>query len=211
VQPSKIMNISRWLILWLLISFLSAEAAPPSQQKVSQESAQSICVKLSIEKQRLSVGEALKVTVTLSNQTEEPIVIPNAISTVGGSAGHIEFKLTNEKGQISPGTRLIADSFLAQTVKNSWSSVLGRWLVLYPGYSLSANFTLDETQLKFISRPGKYTLYSTYSSGGLSYPSNYHQLGISEEDVNLSPYKSWSGKIQSNAINFTIASKGSPR
>ena len=84
---------------------------------------------------------------------------------------------------------------------------MGRWLVLYPGYAVRATLLIDKTLFSFLDTPGKYKLRAAYSSGGLSYPGNYRQLGITDKDVAGLTYPSWSGKVQTNSVWITVVPK----
>ena len=211
-RPRSIINASTVLAVSFLLGCIPPEPQSSAHQRDSQTGLQPIAARLLLDRKTFSVGETINAAVEISNQTRQPVVISNVVTIAGDSSGHIQFKLTDAAGKEFPSATLITDSFSRSYVpENSWSSVLGRWLVLYPGYSIKATLQVDKTLFSILDTPGKYKLQAAYSSGGLSYPANYHQLGITDRDVAALRYSSWSGKILTNSVWITIVPPKGPK
>jgi len=71
-------------------------------------------------------------------------------------------ELRDEKGQLSPGLTLIADSFGIPSKRPAIQSLLSDWLVLNPKSSYATKVALDRGYFEFLGRPGKYRLSGTY-------------------------------------------------
>jgi hypothetical protein len=168
---------------------------------------QPISVNIHLPKKEFRVGEHIEVKVEVSNVGRTPLLVANGASIASGGASYIEFELTDSKGQISPQTRLISDSFSANEKSNPTMSFLTRWVLLSPGASISTKIVLDGTIIDFLAHPGTYDLGAHYSSNGLSYSPTYAALGITADDVKLITIPAWKGKIASNHLVFTILPK----
>jgi hypothetical protein len=176
--------------------FAHANAIPADPGKVS--------VHLLCAEQRAVVGERISVRVEVENRGDAPLIFANLISEADRLDGHVEFHLIDPSGRESRRTRQVADSFAPYPKEPDWKLLLGRWVVLYPGYSMTAPLELDAATFWSLKTPGKYKLTAEYSSGGLSDPQNYRPLGFKEHDVASLPFASWSGKVQSNSVWLSI-------
>ena len=119
--------------------------------------------------------------------------------------GNVDFTVTDSKGQQQfPQLNWVADKLAPSPTEPDWRRVLGNWLVLFPKYSFASQLTLDGETFPFLKKPGRYKLSATYSSAGLDYGANSGELGLKAKDVTALPFRSWSGKIQSNSVWITI-------
>jgi hypothetical protein len=176
-----------------------------AQAVANQRDSDELSVRLSLDKQRYEVGERIQVEVRVENQSDQALVVSNLISEVDNSEGYVAFKLIDAAGHGQPPqTRLIGDSFAPFPQKPDWRTVLGRWLVLHPKDSIASHLELDQAMFPSLTEPGKYEISATYSSAGLSYGLNYGSLGLTAQDVASLPFRSWSGKVQSNSVWVTI-------
>lgn len=196
------------MLFSLAILSSTASSVPIDQENIASTGTNAIKVTLLVDKHTFAVGVPINVKVNIFNQSSEPVVVANDISIASGSDANVKFELTDTAGQVSPTVSMIADSFATtQSTVNSWNSVLGRWLVLYPGYSICASFSLDGKLFSFLNKPGKYKVQATYSSGGLSYPPNYRRLGLKENDLGSMPYRGFSGTVRTNTVWVTVITK----
>jgi hypothetical protein len=171
-----------------------------------------IAVRLSLDKQQYEVQEQIPIKVEVENRGEKPLIVSNLITTdTNDRQGHIEFELIDTKGHHQvPQLKWIGDSFAPYPAEPDWRRLLGLWLVLYPKDSLCSRLSLDGATFPFLTKPGKYKISATYSSAGLAYGANYGRLGLKAQDVSALPYRSWSGKVQSNSVWITVGPSSKP-
>jgi hypothetical protein len=181
----------------------------------SRPEATNVAVHISLQQQSYELGKSIDVRVQLTNNAENPLILPNIITLADiytdTSNGHIEFTLTDLHGEKSPETRMIADTFGRFPTQPEPELLLGRWFVLYPHESFTTVLKLDETILSFLARPGKYKLSATYSTAGLGYPMSYKSLGWTEQQVASLPFAPWGGKINSNSVWIYVSAESNPR
>ncbi|MGB8493536.1 MAG: hypothetical protein WCE53_03970 [Candidatus Acidiferrum sp.] len=150
----------------------------------------------------------IHVEVRVSNNGEAATLVPNTVSIASGgrATAFLEFELTDAKGCISPGMRLILDDLepITPSDENAAAKLLGSWTLLHPRTSLLFDIPLGQRMYTFLGKPGKYTLSATYASNDISYWHN--RLGLSDDVLNSLPYKSWSGKVTANEITLTVVS-----
>ena len=65
-------------------------------------------------------------------------------------------------------------------------------------------FTLDRKDFTVLGKPGKYKLSGTFFSNGLSSPSEYRRIGLTEADVQSLPFQILSGHISTNPLQFEV-------
>ena len=199
-----------WKISVPLLSVVAlALGLNQNTEKPDQGRGHGLDVRLSLEKVEFSVGESIPVRVQVSNSGENPLLIGNSISWVDGGSpvSRIEFELRDAQGHVLPRAfALIGDSFSGKKEPNPGAAFLSSYLLLYPGYSLMTRVVVRPSLFKGLDKPGSYKLSAIYSSNGLSYPPTYHEAGLNESDVMSLPFKSWSGKISTNAIRFKVRS-----
>ena len=165
-----------------------------------------ITVQISLHKEGYRIGKHIPVTVEITNNGSEGLIVSNLITTdVNNRQGHIEFTVTDSKGsRQSPQLNWVSDSFAPFPSAPDWRRVLGLWLVLFPKDSFSSRLNIDEETFPCLTKPGRYKLSATYSSAGLDYGGNYRMLGLKAQDVTALPFRTWSGKVQSNSVWIRI-------
>jgi len=173
-------------------------------QTATSLDSQHISVRLSCDDQRPRVGDKIPIKVELTNLGDKPLIFPNLISDSDRVDGHVELYLVDSNGRESPRMRRIADSLTPYPAEPDWKLMLGRWLVLYPGYSLATSLYLSDSIFSFLKLPGKYKVTAEYSSGGLSSQENYRPMGLKANDAATLPFSSWTGKVRSNSIWLTV-------
>jgi|HubBroStandDraft_6_1064221.scaffolds.fasta_scaffold14707_2 hypothetical protein len=163
-----------------------------------------VSVRVWCDTQRVVMKEPLHVRVEVWNRGDAPLIFPNLVTDADHLDGHIEFHLIDSKGRESARMRRVADSFAPYPREPNWQLLLGRWVVLYPGYSMTAPLDLSVDVFPFLNTPGIYKLKADYSSGGLSDPENYRPLGLSGHELASLPFSSWSGKIESDSVSLAV-------
>ncbi len=190
------MKPMRSLIVLLVLSMGQVGALPTDSD--------GIAVRLSLDKQRYTVGEQIQVRVEVQNQGSEALIIPNLTTAADVRAGYVQFDLTDAKGRRQTPQLRVSELLGSVQLEPDWRLLLGQWLVLYPQTSFTSQLSLDGATFPFLTKPGRYKLSATYSSAGLSYGVNYRRLGLKEKDVASLRFPSWSGKVRSNSVWISI-------
>jgi hypothetical protein len=152
------------------------------------------------------VGELLHVEVRVSNTGETAVLVPNTISIATGGMAFLKFELRDSKGRVSPGMVLIADDIapITQSDENAAAKLLGSFTLLYPKTSLLFDVPIGQSMYDFLGKSGEYVLSATYASNGVSFGRN--GLGLSKALLSSLPYRSWTGKVATNEISFSVVS-----
>lgn len=160
-------------------------------------------VTLSTDKATFAINEPIPVRVRISNPGAEPVLIANEVF-LGGGAANLEMTLKDAAGRVSPKMRGILDSFPRQATPNVSTALLGSWMLLRPGNSLTTTTHIGGEMFSFLDKPGSYTLSADYYSDGFSYPTTYRSQGLTDEDVGSIPFTCWHGKIATNSIRIKV-------
>jgi len=190
--------------LGLLLIVLATSCVTAAQGGTAGDTAPQISVHLTIPQRAFSVGEPVMVKIYIENVGNKPVLVANFVSVSRNPNSHIEFKLRDTHGRMSPSLEAIADNFSSSVATSPANALLGSWLLLKPGYSLAVGVTLDKDLFEFLGKPGKYRLSAGYSSSGLLYPPVYRAIGLTDEEVQSVPFQSWSGNISTNTLNLEI-------
>jgi len=190
--------------------FLTGFAMGASDLRADADRTQTthLVVHLSLAKKRFLTGETIPFKVVISNDGETPIVIGSYISLNGSDpVAHVEFNLKDSTGR-AYSRAVYGEGMTPPEVKlNPAAAVLGSWMVLWPGSSLSSTIALDrdaDIALPALGSPGVFTLSVTYYSPGFSYPLSYEPAGLTEDDLKALPYTYFSGRAESNAVTFEL-------
>jgi hypothetical protein len=176
----------------------------PSPREAGRDGKEIISVRLSLPRTVVVAGESAQVVVEITNDGDDPVLVENLF---GAGASQIKFNLSDSNGVTSPGSvNMVGDYFASPAKADPLEVLLKTWLLLRPKYSLLTTVKLDGNDYSFLAKPGKYHLYATYASTGLSYPPTYMHLGLTKADVDALKYESWSGKIRSNEVSLKVVS-----
>lgn len=200
--------MARWMLSILLIVLALGTASSNLARTPFQSEAtgpDEIHLYLSVDKSVFVVGRPVQVNAELQNAGANPVLVENALITGTGFSSSIKFVLSDSKGNLSPATVMIADSFSMPKKSDPLTAVIGAWMLLLPHYCLMHQFSIDAEDFSFLAKPGRYRLWANYSSVGLNDPSTYRRLGLSSEDVESLKYKSWTGKVRSNEVSIVVA------
>ena len=141
-------------------------AHPCAQTSVVSADQTQIRLSLTTTKNKFGVGEAVVLKFEITNVGKVPVLIGNRpginIQHDISTGPRLEMELRDEKGQLSPGLTLIADSFGIPSKRPAIQSLLSDWLVLNPKSSYATKVALDRGYFEFLGRPGKYRLSGTY-------------------------------------------------
>jgi len=190
--------------LSLLLIVLATSCITAAQGDGAGKTAPQISVHLTIPKGAYSVGEPVTVKTYIENVGNKPVLLANFVSMIRNTNSHIEFRLRDTHGHMSPSLEATADNFSSSVAASPANALLGSWLLLKPGYSLVVDVTLDKDLFEFLGKPGKYRLSANYSSNGLLYPPVYRAIGLTDEEAQSVPFQSWSGNISTNTLNLEI-------
>jgi hypothetical protein len=198
------MRIYRYVLMLCCVVVL-CPATRVSFGQTQNASSPEITVHLSVPNRTFTVRELIHVEVRVSNKGDAPILVANTLSTATGGISHLDFKLTDVRGRVSPGVVMIADyPPVVPSDENAASKLLSSFALLHPSTSLLFDIPIDRSLFKFLGKPGKYRLSGTYASNGISYA--HSGLGLSDDVLKSLPYQSWGGKISTNEVSLTIVS-----
>jgi hypothetical protein len=164
-----------------------------------------LVVTLAVDKATFVVNKPIPVHVRISNLGAEPILIGNDVS-LGAGAANLELTLKDAAGRVFPQMRWMHDHFPSQVIPNTSTALLGSWMLLRPGNSLTTTIQIGGETFGFRDKPGRYTLSADYYSDGFSYPGTYRARGLTDEDVKAIPFTCWHGKIATNTVQFKVIS-----
>jgi len=191
------------LILLTIVGICAGQTASFGQ--IQNAPNPKITVHLSVPNRIFKVGEVIHVEVRVSNKSDAPVLVANTMSIASGGVSCLDFELIDALGHVSPVMQMIADyAPVRASDENAASKLLSSFALLYPSTSLLFDLPIDGSLFKFLGKPGKYRLSATYASNGISYAHN--RLGLSDDVLKSLPYQSWSSKISTNEVSFTVAS-----
>jgi hypothetical protein len=199
------------LCIEMLLAFIGlCGTSSTSYAQVQNDARPKISVHLSVPNRAFTAGEEIHAELRVSNRGDAPILVANNVSMVNGGVSRLDLKLTDVRGNISPGTNWIADyAPVVQSDENAASKLLSSFVLLHPHTTLLFDFTIDESLFEFLGRAGRYKLSASYASKGISY--GHDDLGLSDALLKALPYPSWSGKISTNEVFLNVVSANKPR
>lgn len=173
---------------------------------------ETITVRLSVEKSRFHVGEAVPLRVELINTGKKRIFIGQEMPQIEDWIYSVHITVKDDAGRVSPQLVLGPPFVLPSDPKEDFSTaVIKKWTVLPPGYSYGSTLTIDGQSHSFLMKPGRYEIQATYVSMGMDSRMYYNRLSQSPEELARLPFKSWKGRVNSNCISIDVVRLEKPR
>jgi hypothetical protein len=189
----------------MLVAFVLGSAAFGQNEVASKEP---IKVHIALNRTNFHLGEPIELMLEISNVGQEPLIIANSVSLFGNDDAFLEIELRRKKKLQEQRFGFAADCFQLpeKNPKPPSEILLKSFLVLRPGTSYAQRLPLydDLNALEHGLKPGSYSLKTYYSSSGLHSPSMCGTQGLTEDDVESLPFRTWRGKVSTNEISFTI-------
>ena len=185
--------------------FIVLDMVPIIGSAQSRSANPEVSVQLSIGKNRFRIGEVIEVKLEIVNVGKTPFLIGNGILlNHSGPISHLDLTLKDAHGAESPKMLFNADSFGIRPAKPAAQAALDGWLLLRSNCSFGKTFILSEEVFSFLHKPGRYELSGVYLSRSIADKEAYLAVGLSDADVAAVNFPSWSGKLQTNTLEFEI-------
>ncbi len=204
-------KLGRLLIpLVLLVPIATAPIVAGAQAPESR--VDGVEARLSLKKMKFAVGEAINITVDVYNRGATDLFVHKEISQAIGTICFVEFRVYDEKENLSPQRTFSAPLLPPPKAAETFSEALMKsWFALPPGYHYGRTITIDDDMVPLLRKPGRYRLVATFFSQGMSTRLYTNPLLAFPEEIQKLPYKDWMGQVDTNSVWIRIIAPAKAR
>ena len=152
----------------------------------------------------VKIGQPVPLEFVIRNSSSKDILVNRYLSDVGGPHAVLGFEVYDEQGRSSPQVDSVASERAVKVPSGNsppWD-YLKWWILLSPGYSYGRRVEIDQSQVEFFGKPGKYRVSATLNLIGTYPPSVVNDL--TSETATKAPFEIWSGRLKTNDVWITI-------
>ncbi len=194
------------LLLSTLLLFGSSFRDLPAPVSSQSSPNSALTVRLVPLKEVYKLAEPVQFRVEIENLGSTPIYVGNEIPTHDWLY-HLDLIVTDTDGKISNKLHFFHPQMPDVIPQESDISALTkRWLLLRPGYFYGTIVQITPEFFEFLKKPGEYWIQGIYSCEGIDANFSYNQLARSPTFVEQLPYRSWKGRVRTNAAKVRIVS-----
>jgi hypothetical protein len=198
----SVMYMSKLTRIIFIVSVLVAWPASPSFQSDGQVTAIEATLKGPLRP--LKIGQSVPLEFVIRNSSSKDVLINRYFSEVSGAHGVLGIEVYDEQGRRSPQVDFVASKSggnLSAEKPTEWD-YLRWWILLSPGYSYGRRIEIDQSQVEFLRKPGRYRINATLNLVGTYPPGIANDL--TSENATKAPFEIWSGRLRTNEVWITI-------
>jgi len=193
------------LLLSALLLFGSSFREFPARVSSQASPYSALTVRLVSLKEVYKLGDPVQLRIEIENVGPTPIYVGNEIPTHDWLY-HLDLNVTDTDGKVSNKLHFFHPQMPDVPQESDIIALTKRWLVLQPGYFYGTIVQINPEFFESMRKPGEYWIQGIYSCEGIEANVSYNQLARSPAFVEQLPYRSWKGRVQTNAVKVRIVS-----